>query len=206
MDDILVFGDKYFIEHNKYNVKVIEIGKQDYHPIFTRIFCSDKIDISKYDQIMYLDSDIEVLNNIYSMFNAKDKLLYAVEWNTFIGMFPPKHECTSSCFTDREFIIYSNNNVVNSGTYCVDSKLFTKFMDTWKDLINKFPVKWGTDQSTLNLMVYKDLIECDYWEEGIIHFPEQKYWRSTKTTGSEILCHYISDDKKEVMLTKYANI
>ena len=195
--DILVFGDDYFINHNEHNVKVIKVKQESYHPCNLRVFYSEQIDVEKYDQIMYLDSDIEVINNIYSMFTAKDNLLCVEESWGVRESFPRDYATASYGFTDEEFKQYGKKKVINSGQFCIDAKLFRQFISEWKKLALEHPLVWGSDQSSLNLLICRNLISTKLFDIGLVQI--LNFYTEKK---SSVMIHFICENKN-IMLAKY---
>ena len=195
--DILVFGDDYFINNNQFSVNVVKVKKELYHPCLLKVFYADQIKAESYDQIMFIDSDIEVTNDIYSLFQAKDKLLYCEEPYGIRRTFPKNYATANYGFTEEEFWKYGDKRVVNSGCFCIDAKLFRRFIEEWRNIMLEHSLQWGSDQSGLNLLICRELIPSEPFKMFLIqllHFFIEK--------KSAIMIHYVCETKN-ILLEKY---
>ena len=197
--DILVFGDDYFIKNNKFDIEIIRVEQGDFHVFDCKFIFGEQIDHTKYDQIMYLDSDIEVLNNVYPLFTAEGKLLHRVErWHKQKDE-PYGSLLMSNLFTKEEYEQYKDNYISNAGQFCIDAKLFKQFIGEWKKLVSRNSLMLGNDQSGFNLLIYKNLIPNESWEDKFINFTRDKQLILPKEV---ILDHYFWKFKIE-LLKKY---
>jgi hypothetical protein len=203
--EIIVIGDNHFENNNKNNVKVVNVEKEigDLHPCFARIFFAHKINANQYNQIMYLDSDIEILNDINALFTAKDNIIYTKEVYKHKQL-PFKGLCCSSSFTMEEYLKYGNEYLINCGSYCVDAKLFYKFISEWKNILSKHTLVFGIDQSTFNLLIYQNKFLSIAWDKSNISFDHQEK-DGMFSAINPIIKHYLESTKNN-MLNKYINL
>ena len=198
--EIIVICDDYFEKNNANNVKTVNVQNEigNLHPCFARIMFAHKINANQYEQIMYLDSDIEVLKDINPMFIAKDKIVYTNEVFTH-SQLPFKGLCCSSAFTMDEYLKYGSKLLVNAGSYCVDAKLFYSFIREWKKIMSDYKLTFGIDQSTLNLLIYRGSLKTEAWDKNIINF-DHSIPQSIFNTKEGIIKHYLEDTKENMIL------
>jgi hypothetical protein len=136
------------------------------HPATYRFMIADFIDTSKYDQIMYLDSDILCLKDIEPLFTAKDCLKYTKE-----NFLLDQSENNYRCFSVRDRIKYGKELVINSGQFCIDSKYFKDYL---KIILNQVTDQYihifCADQSAFNVCLYKGFIIGEPWNAGLVEF------------------------------------
>ncbi|MEI6728396.1 MAG: glycosyltransferase [bacterium] len=190
--DIVVFSDKPF---EYFGVINILIQPDHFSKIFElRYIAGQYFDFSKYDKIMYLDTDILVVRPINPLFENGLDFIYFEE--------PDYYFLTgsiSSIFFDwktRLTKIYKHS--INAGQFVVSGKLYPKMMKIWEQNVDKFrhrkaPVfnwkikkTWFYDQGALNYIIRTNLIEAEKIY-GSIRFPICP-WQYTKK--SHILFHY----------------
>ena len=202
--DILVFGDRYYKNIFGNRVKKVKIYGFDFENSSEAkySFYVDKIKTEDYEQILYLDSDIEITSDISSLFfYSKGKLTYAIEhWHKHCNL-PFNVYYASHNWTKEDYIKYGDKNLVNCGCFCIDAKLFKQFIAEWRTIASITPV-FGSDQSSFNLIVFRELFDSKPFEKGVVDF------NSTLATvpielnyKNNILNHYIGKDKS-VMINK----
>ena len=197
---IKVFCDDYFKSDNK-QVEIIKINPSgSYHLCNCKLFCLLQIDFSQYDQILFLDSDIEVVKNIYPLFTADNCLLYAEEPWQKIKNQGFKDPCTSLCFSEAEYKEFAERQSINSGQFCFDARLGHKLLYEWFNIFSKTSMIFGAEQSALALLVFKQIIPVKRFEPEIVWF----YGIYNVPQLNAIFIHYLTDAKR-VLLQKYGH-
>lgn len=202
--DIIVICDNIFYNNNKFNVKTILVKEVELNPIFYRLLFADLINYKKYNQIMYLDSDIEVIGDISKMMVCDRNILVASEYNFQIGAFEFGHKTTSFAFTLEQYNKYEDEFVLNFGTYCIDSILFNDLIFFWKTKLLEMnsPNVFGADQSIFNIILFENKIPFKRYENGIVEFHNVNKFNIKDNT---VLLHYYGNSKKE-LIKKYEQI
>jgi len=191
--DILVLGDDYFIDNNEHNVKVIDITNSNVHPQHIRYLCGNLIDLKDYDKIIYIDSDIEVLRNVYPLLILESGLNYTEEdYHTHLD-FGFGLPASSYYFTEEEFELYKNEKIINSGFFCIDVFYFKKLIEIWKTISERKTAVQSSDQAAFNLIVLKKIFPINKISSWYINY----LWNGEHTVYSElaILEHYLGDKK-----------
>lgn len=152
-----------------------------------------------YQQIMYLDADTLIKNNINPMFCAKDCLMYAKEGERLRPELPKGDVFYTYCYNDEEYEKFKYEEVVNSGTFCVDSKLFKNLMYTWDSiLVSSGTKKFGIDQAAFNKMIYLNLFKAKQWSYKYIYFLFGDYdgaKNNEMVKDNAIINHYLLNSK-----------
>ena len=170
------FISKYFS-----NVKFIDVENKiylkyvdEYEKMFSAFLCLEAIlneNVSKYNKVCFLDSDMLILNNISFIFNKMD---------TF--------KLNGSLNDCPHFNFYiENKNVINTGFMVYDTKIrnrlsikITDFMHNSKD---KLP-QW--DQSIINKSLKNDFVNSVDWFCNFKPSPnelKEKKWNIVHYTG-----------------------
>ena len=215
-----------FINVEEYLQSVLsKLHTRDYYTISTyyRLFIPRMF--PQYDKVLYLDSDIIILDDIANLYNVDIK-------NNLLGAVP--EQAVGNVY---EFVQYSNNYLgicekmyFNAGILIMNLKELrnTGFEDKFVDLLNKIKFTVAQDQDYLNV-ICKDKVhylplrwnrtpfgKCsDNEDNGIVHFflsykpwhydnvPfEKQFWTLAREAGffDKILamkCKYTDKDKQK---------
>lgn len=158
-----------------------ELNNKSYNTAWLRLDILKYIDTTAFDQIMYLDADILCLKPIEPMFDAFGCLRFVNEGVP--ARVAPKYNLDH--YNKEEYEYYSKMSSINSGQYCVDSKLFIEYMNKWKSLLTKSD---QLDQSAFNYMIRKNLIKSKSW-----HLTFVQFWNENNLKN--ILIHFPHKDK-----------
>lgn len=180
----------------------IEVVNFPLHPSGWRILVWKKIEAEKYNQIMYLDTDILCVNPIRKLFNAFGCIRFYLE--TFkekraeFEIYEWMEKWHSRNALQKEKKAFGKWGI-NAGQYCIDASLFNNFMEQWEKLyLPKANDWWANDQASLNLLIRRNWFPNYPWnKESVNLFGLDDYCENPT------LFHFSLIESKKYLLENY---
>ena len=191
-DNIVVLVDPETFEKNQNfsDVQLVKFDQSVQNPQLTKVLAKDYIGWEKYEQVLYLDTDILVVNNLAPIFSmAQNKIL------CFEDVFP----------LERWWFAWKKDMPpdlakklgVNSGIFCGKSKNMSSLLNHWQqehnDLVKSLNVPH--DQPAFNKIVFEHLEQFQIVPnieniEKYTHIvPTRRATRWCLNQGNEKVCH-----------------
>ncbi len=144
------------------------------------------IDASRYDKILFMDSDMLAVGDMNPFFEHSDDSLCAMEEVGWTRMNKPQCGAT---LRRREIPAARRRWGINTGLVCTPGKLFRDYMETWESEIwaERAKLKGWFDQSPMNALILRGIVRFKPYPAGWIEMPPMYFWfggrfRLTKDT------------------------
>lgn len=185
--DVTLFGDM---------ATVIEIDSE-YDSNALRAKVPLLYDLSEYDRIMYLDSDIVSIRPVQELFDS----FVPGKFNYVIERKPVSSWPKMVTYLNEELISkHGSKPMINSGTFVFDNDVPKEFFERWLDIYdneyiedNDCPLRHlnlgnrKSDQAPLNIVVYEEGRESHELKRGIVSF-----FRQENPFGHTCLIHFLA--------------
>lgn len=170
--DIIVFSDGTF-EVDEENVTVINFPKMN-DPFKIKTLKSNAykwIDLSKYKQIAYMDSDMLAIRDVKSLFCANGKSIVCASEYPFNSML--SESSGSSLFKHSERARVMNRWGLNTGFLAMNSNSFKRNMSLWYKTIieKKHSLHEWIDQPCFNWLAFQKRFQIKELPNASIEIP-----------------------------------
>jgi len=162
------------------------VAKQKFYKFF---------DVSPFNKVLYLDSDILVINDIHPLFNISEDFHYAREY------LPMNSPWFNGCLDEDEKEQANWVRGANAGTFCVPSNMFSSYMQLWLRSICEFPSAVAYDQPVLNALIFRNKISAKPFADYTVAFPQQQTFSHQLRKQTSIL-HYAGNKNRAVTMMK----
>jgi len=163
------------------------------------------LDATRYDRILWIDSDVIAIDDVAPLFSFVRKGLAAGDERPFNTL---RVESVGGCLTRWERLRHRFRWGINAGVFCVEASLLGKYLDLWQAEVERCRARlhrW-VDQPPLNAMIVRKQIEFTPYPPGWIELPllyeflgrGLKFRRQPQTK----LLHYCGHPDKQEMLLR----
>jgi lipopolysaccharide biosynthesis glycosyltransferase len=157
------------------------------------------LDVHKYSNVAFLDSDMIVLRNINSLFCARGSSIACASEFPFHSMLHDVHGSSLLRFEERERAKLKWG--LNSGFVAMQSKYFRSNMRIWSNAIIRYRAYLtnAIDQPCLNILVFRGKLRATILPRHAIVLPLMYAWvyrKNFRITAATKMLHLIGADKE----------
>jgi hypothetical protein len=128
------------------------------------------LDATRYDRILWLDSDVIAIADVAPLFSFLHRGLSAGDERPFNTL---RAVSVGGCLSRWERLRHRFRWGINAGVFCVEASLFGRYLDLWRAEIARYRAslhRW-IDQPPLNALIVRRQVEFTPYPPGWIEHP-----------------------------------
>lgn len=155
-----------------------------------RLLIHQLVDLSAYQNVMYLDADILAVNDINPLFAQVNEFRYAREFQ------PMSAPMFSDLLTDEELAQAKWHRAINSGTFVAPADYLPECLEQWKKILDESPDVHCYDQTALNAAIFRKQFRAKPLPMFSIGYPALAYFEEHFRPQTQLL-HYCGNRRKK---------